>query len=54
MTDPDEMIDRLGHLVALVIDGGYCGIEPSTVVDMTTDPPQVLRVGKGPTDMFRE
>ncbi|MFA7226422.1 MAG: threonylcarbamoyl-AMP synthase, partial [Dysgonamonadaceae bacterium] len=29
------------------IDGGYGGIEPSTVVDCTTDEPQIIRQGKG-------
>ncbi|MCW8880687.1 MAG: L-threonylcarbamoyladenylate synthase, partial [Sedimenticola sp.] len=34
LTDPYEMRDILSHQVDLVIDGGYCGIEDSTVVDM--------------------
>ena len=47
LTEPYEMRERLEHDVDLVIDGGYCGIEPTTVVDMEGDVPQVLRVGKG-------
>ena len=33
--------------VDLVIDGGYCGMEPTTVVDLADEAPLVLRVGKG-------
>ena len=47
MTDPEEMRERLEHHVDLVIDGGYCGIEPTTVVDMVDNACQVLRQGKG-------
>ena len=47
MTNPEEMRERLEHQVDLVIDGGYCGIEPTTVVDMVDGAYQVLRQGKG-------
>ena len=36
------------------MDGGFCGLEPSTVVDMTGDTPLVARVGKGDTSLFEE
>ncbi|PLY12099.1 MAG: threonylcarbamoyl-AMP synthase [Sedimenticola sp.] len=52
MTDPYEMRDILGHDVDLVIDGGYCGFEPTTVVDMIDDTPQIIRVGKGDASLF--
>jgi tRNA threonylcarbamoyl adenosine modification protein (Sua5/YciO/YrdC/YwlC family) len=52
LTDPDEMRERLDKLVDLVIDGGFCGLEPTTVVDMIADPPQVARVGKGDPSVF--
>jgi tRNA threonylcarbamoyl adenosine modification protein (Sua5/YciO/YrdC/YwlC family) len=51
-TDPEEMRERLDKLVDLVIDGGFCGLEPTTVVDMIADPPQVVRVGKGDPSLF--
>ena len=35
LTDPYEIRDRLEHAVDLVIDGGWCGTEPTTVIDMT-------------------
>jgi tRNA threonylcarbamoyl adenosine modification protein (Sua5/YciO/YrdC/YwlC family) len=53
-TDPYEVRDLLGHAVDLIMDGGFCGLEPSTVVDMTGDTPLVARVGKGDTSLFEE
>lgn len=52
LTDPEEMRERLDKLVDLVIDGGFCGLEPTTVVDMISDPPEVVRVGKGDPSLF--
>lgn len=52
MTDPEEMRDRLAHQVDLVIDGGGCGLEPTTVVDLAGPVPVVLRQGKGHSQAF--
>lgn len=52
LTDPEDMRDALDKQVDLIIDGGFCGLEPTTVVDMTAEPPQVLRVGKGDPSIF--
>lgn len=52
LTDPYEMRDILSHQVDLVIDGGYCGFEDTTVVDMEGDVPVVVRAGKGDTSLF--
>lgn len=46
--DPEEIRERLEHLVDAIIDGGSCGIEPTTVLDLTGDQPQVVRQGAGP------
>lgn len=46
-TDPWEIRQRLEHEVDLVIDGGHCGFDPTTVVDLTGDAPRILRRGKG-------
>lgn len=46
-TDPELIYEKYGNSVDLVIDGGYGGIEPSTVVDCTTDDFEVVRQGKG-------
>jgi len=54
LTDPEEMRDALDKQVDLIIDGGFCGLEPTTVVDMIADPPQVVRVGKGDPSQFAE
>jgi len=52
MTDAWEIRDRLEHEVDLVIEGGYCGTDPTTVVDLSGDMPQLIREGKGALDLF--
>ena len=52
LTDPYEMRQLLEHDVDLVIDGGYCGIEPTTVVDMEGEVPRIVRAGKGDTTVL--
>jgi tRNA threonylcarbamoyl adenosine modification protein (Sua5/YciO/YrdC/YwlC family) len=52
LNDPEEIRERLGREVDLVIDAGPCGIVPSTVVDLTGDAPVIARVGKGSTAPF--
>ena len=47
LTDAAEIAERLDSQVDLVIDGGYCGLEPTTVLDLTGDIPNVLRHGRG-------
>ena len=42
------------HQVDLVIDGGHCGLEPTTVVDLTEHEPKVIRVGCGDPTPFME
>jgi tRNA threonylcarbamoyl adenosine modification protein (Sua5/YciO/YrdC/YwlC family) len=49
-TDAHEIRERLEHEVDLVIDGGNCGFEPTTVIDMSTEVPQLLRQGCGVVD----
>jgi tRNA threonylcarbamoyl adenosine modification protein (Sua5/YciO/YrdC/YwlC family) len=52
LTDPYEMRDILGERVDLIVDGGYCGYEFTTVVDLTEGMPKVLRIGKGDASVF--
>lgn len=52
MTDPYDIRDTLEHHVELVIDGGYCGLEPTTVIDLTGDAPELIRQGKGDFSPF--
>ncbi len=47
MTDPEEIRDALEKELDLIIDGGFCGMEATTVVNFTGDVPEVTRVGKG-------
>jgi len=47
MTDPREILHKLGKDVDLIVDSGNCGIEPTTVVDLTGDFPLLLRKGQG-------
>ncbi len=49
-TDPELIKEKWDHLVDLVIDGGYGDNIPSTVVDLTTPQPEVIREGKGSTE----
>jgi tRNA threonylcarbamoyl adenosine modification protein (Sua5/YciO/YrdC/YwlC family) len=53
MTDCDEMGQRLKGEVELIVDGGSCGIEPTTVIDLTGSFPVILREGKGSTEDFQ-
>lgn len=52
MTDTEEMLRRLSGDVDMIIDAGSCGIEPTTVVDLTGDFPVLMRRGKGDTHDF--
>jgi tRNA threonylcarbamoyl adenosine modification protein (Sua5/YciO/YrdC/YwlC family) len=47
LADAHEVRARLEHALELIVDGGPCGTEPSTVIDLTKVEPQVLRAGKG-------
>jgi len=50
LTDADEVMARLSRRIDLLIDAGSQGFEPTTVIDMTGDEPQVVRAGRGPID----
>lgn len=52
LNDPDEIRDRLAKLVDLIIDGGPCPMEPTTVIDLTSDEPLLIRQGRGDAAMF--
>tara|TARA_R110000850_G_scaffold30630_2_gene84228 strand:- start:77819 stop:78436 length:618 start_codon:yes stop_codon:yes gene_type:complete len=46
-TDPELIYEKWGNLVDLVIDGGYGDNVPSTVIDLTSGEPILIREGKG-------
>jgi tRNA threonylcarbamoyl adenosine modification protein (Sua5/YciO/YrdC/YwlC family) len=52
LNDAQEIRARLEHQVDLVMDAGSCGIEMTTVVDLTRSEPQLLRLGKGSVAPF--
>jgi tRNA threonylcarbamoyl adenosine modification protein (Sua5/YciO/YrdC/YwlC family) len=47
LTDGDSIRERLDRVLDAILDGGHCGIEPTTVVDLAVLPAVVLRQGKG-------
>ncbi len=54
LIDPYDIRETLEHQVDLVIDGGYCGMEATTVVDLADEVPIVLRAGKGDLAPFED
>jgi tRNA A37 threonylcarbamoyladenosine synthetase subunit TsaC/SUA5/YrdC len=46
-TDPELIYENFGKLVDIVIDGGQGGMTPSTIVDCTSEPYEVIRQGLG-------
>ncbi len=47
LTDPEEILDRIGNRIDVLLDSGFCGIEPTTVVDLTGANPELIRRGTG-------
>ncbi|WP_322029761.1 L-threonylcarbamoyladenylate synthase [Paraburkholderia sp. J76] len=47
LNDPEEIRERLEKQLDLVIDGGACPCEPSTVIDLTGEEPVLVRPGRG-------
>ena len=54
MTDPLTIRKRLEHQVDLVVDGGGCGVDLTTVIDLVSGEPIVIREGKGPVDWLEQ
>ena len=52
LTDPDEIRERLEKQIDLVIDGGACSLEATTVIDLTDSDPVLIRQGRGDTAPF--
>jgi tRNA threonylcarbamoyl adenosine modification protein (Sua5/YciO/YrdC/YwlC family) len=47
LTDGEQIRERLEHQLDVILDGGHCGIEPTTVVDLAVSPPVLVRQGRG-------
>ena len=52
MDDAEEIRDLYQHDVDLVIDGGFCGTEPTTVINLIDSVPEIIRHGKGAVDFL--
>ncbi|MGK2915652.1 MAG: L-threonylcarbamoyladenylate synthase [Porticoccaceae bacterium] len=52
LTDPEDIRRILDNRVDVIVDGGYCGVEPTTVIDFTGDLAVVARRGRGDTAPF--
>ena len=53
LSDSEVIAERLGNRVDLIIDSGNCDLKPTTVLDLTSGEPSILRVGKGPIEGLR-
>jgi tRNA A37 threonylcarbamoyladenosine synthetase subunit TsaC/SUA5/YrdC len=52
LTEGWEINERLEDQIELVLDAGVCGIEPTTVVDLSGKVPELIRAGRGPLTPF--
>ncbi|UGA56038.1 L-threonylcarbamoyladenylate synthase [Vibrio sp. VB16] len=52
-SDPEDIRDKLEHTVDLIMNGGYLGEQPTTVIDFSDDEPVVLRLGAGDPSPFK-
>lgn len=52
LTDVDEIREHLEHRIDLIIEGGAVGLDPTTVIDLTGDAPQLVRAGRGDMQPF--
>ncbi|MSQ68150.1 MAG: threonylcarbamoyl-AMP synthase [Gammaproteobacteria bacterium] len=50
LADPDELFERYGRFVDLMLDAGSCGIEPTTIIDLSGVAPVLVRRGRGAVD----
>ena len=53
MTDPYDIRDTLGSQVDLIIDGGFCGFEPTSVINLSDDEVEIIREGAGDITPFQ-
>ena len=50
LSDPEDIRDRLERRIDLLIEAGPCGLETTTVVDLTGSAPALVRAGLGPLE----
>jgi|TARA_B110000116_G_scaffold259454_1_gene261569 tRNA threonylcarbamoyl adenosine modification protein (Sua5/YciO/YrdC/YwlC family) len=51
--DPEQIRDLLEHQVDLIVNGGYLGEHPTTVIDFSNDSIEIIRVGEGDPSPFQ-
>jgi len=54
LSDPNQIRLEMETVVDLIIDGGYSGHKPTTVVNLTNDKPEIIRQGQGSTDWLTQ
>ncbi len=52
LSDVDDIDEQLGYAIDVIVDGGHCGVEPTTVVNMENGFPEIVRVGCGDPALF--
>jgi tRNA threonylcarbamoyl adenosine modification protein (Sua5/YciO/YrdC/YwlC family) len=52
LTDPEQIRERLERQIDLIVDGGACSLEPTTVIDLTDELPVLVRQGRGDAAPF--
>lgn len=52
LTEGWEIQERLDDHLELILDGGFCGTEPTTILDLTSMPPTLVRAGRGALEPF--
>lgn len=54
LTDPEQIREQLAKQIDCLVDGGNCGHEPTSIVDLTGEVPRVVRQGKGDTSFIAD
>ena len=52
LADAEDIEALMGHDIDIIVDGGHCGVEPTTVVNMVERVPEITRVGCGDPSPF--
>lgn len=52
VSDPDDIQSAHEHLLDVIVDGGNCGLDPTSIIDLVSGVPEVIRVGKGDVSDF--
>jgi tRNA threonylcarbamoyl adenosine modification protein (Sua5/YciO/YrdC/YwlC family) len=52
LNDPEDILDRIGNRIDVMLDSGFCGIESTTVVDLSGAAPELIRRGTGDVSLL--